>query len=117
MTHETETTLEDRLEDLLVDVYGEDNVQRQYVFPASNRRVDLMVDLGLKKLVVECESRSSEVIAGMGQALLYAAHDESYVPLIAVADGHSIEDPELGFISRHVEVLEESEIERRLASW
>lgn len=116
MVHEPEASLEDRVEQLLVDAYGESNVTRQFIYD-TDRRVDLFVQAGIVDIAIECESNADSVVAGAGQAILYANHDRSgrTVPVVVVADGHAIDEPEREFLEGAVAIYEESELAERLS--
>lgn len=115
--HEAESSLESRIEQALVDTYGRSAVARQHVYH-TGRRVDLLVDVGLLSIAIECESRPGSLIPGMGQVLHYASHDPQgrTVPCLVVADGHALESPEREYVEERVAVFTESELLGRLGA-
>lgn len=119
MTHDDEADLESRVETLLADRYGRDAVARQYVYP-TGRRVDLLVDIGLVSVAIECEDSAEDLIPGLGQTLLYATHDPQgrTVPCIVVPDEHdhgtTLDEPERQYIEEHAAVFTERELRGRL---
>lgn len=115
MTHEHESSLEARIDQLLVDAFDRERVTRQHVYP-TGRRADLVVDCGLLTVVIECESRAENTIPGSGQVEHYARHDSRgrTVPMLVVADGHTPESPEREYLEERVAVFEERELAERL---
>ncbi|MWG36484.1 hypothetical protein [Halomarina oriensis] len=105
----------DRIEQLLVDAFGHDRVSRQYTYP-TGRRVDLLVDTGLFTVAIECESSAENLIEGSGQVEHYARHDSRgrTVPMLVVADGHTLDSPEQQYVEQRVTVYTERELAERL---
>jgi hypothetical protein len=101
MAHESEADFEIRVQVALEQMYGAENVERQVVLPASHRRPDFVVEDTLATYYVELESEFDAAIEGVGQSLLYAAHEPQGrgVPVVIVPDGH-LDEPEEEFI-RH----------------
>lgn len=98
--HQPERTIEDYVEEQLVDEYGRDAVERQHRFP-NGRQPDFRVfddDHGR----VECwelENDAYSLVQGMGQALVYAQSQLEYdpdagsvVPVLCFPQGHIDED-------------------------
>lgn len=122
MVHEPESSLEDRIEAAFILYYGSEHVERQHVYDQgsrtalqtdeSGRRVDLLVNAGIVPVVIECESRSANLIDGMGQVLDYAEHHAKgrAYPALVVADDHVPDDRARDRIERNVPLYEEREI-------
>lgn len=87
--HRPEAPFEDNLANWFRAAYGAENVEQQYYQPGVRWFADLRVELPFADLYVETESRSSEVRAGISQALGYAADNlQSGVPVVIAPAGH-----------------------------
>lgn len=117
MTDESEKSLENRIEELLVDHYGEDAVDRQHYYQ-TRRWVDLYVDMGILHLAIECENDAPSIIEGVAQALLYANHDQTNrtVPMVVIPDDHGLDAPEMQYLNQEVPILTESAIRAALST-
>lgn len=104
-SHEPETTFQDHVERYLENKYGEENVERSRYFSESRRYCDLWVDGPVVDLAIEVESRFSSAFKGVGQSVLYAAHEKNAVPIIVVPEDH-VEQPEADMIRNRVPIVE-----------
>lgn len=105
MTHESEKSYTDRVEECLIDEYGEDNVEREHYLEESGRYADFKVDTPVTTLLIEAENDFEAAFKGVGQALLYAAHYEDASPVVILPPEH-IKEPEAEMLSRHVPIVE-----------
>lgn len=94
MTHESEKSFSDKVEHILNEQFGEENVEEQYYLEESYRFADFWVDTGFIILAIEVENDFEAAFKGISQAYLYAAHDPRAVPVVVVPEGH-IEEPEV----------------------
>lgn len=95
--HTPEKNFEDYVEELLIDKYGEENVERQYYLQYSGRYVDLVAHdpENERTWALELENDKSSALNGSGQAKFYAtslAHEDpdrgSVIPVLCVPAGH-----------------------------
>lgn len=92
--HTDERTFDRAVETWLHDTFPQARVDYQVTFADTNRRADFVVEQttpdGSDSLfyVVETEDDFAGLIESVGQALLYAAHFEHAVPIIAVPQDH-----------------------------
>lgn len=93
----SEASFEDYVEELLIDEYGADNVERQYYLDKSERYADFLVfDESNNRIEGwELENTAGSVISGSGQAIYYAQEammefpdSGTAVPVLCVPDGH-----------------------------
>ena len=101
--HEPELKFQERLYEHYCEKYGAENVEREKRF-SNGRRTDFWIETGDAILAVEVENDADSVIAGSGQALLYATEHERAVPVVAVPADH-IEEPERTQIASQTQVL------------
>lgn len=105
MTHESEDTFADHVEELLIQYYGEENVDRNHYLEETYRFADFWVDTGLVILAIEVENDFDSVLKGISQAYLYAAHDKRALPLVVVPKDH-VENPEIEMLREKAPILE-----------
>lgn len=107
MTHEGEKTYSEKVEESLIDIYGEENVHSQVTLPVSQRRVDFHVETPDESadLAIEVENDFESVFAGVGQTTVYADQLDAR-PMVFVPPGH-IKVPEVFHLtSRGVDVFQ-----------
>lgn len=112
--HEREADFEERFVSWLDARYGEDAYKQQHRYPESGRRCDVRLTAleddpdtsGSEELILamELENDMTDLIAGCGQALLYAAHEDSASPVV-VAPEHVIEQPEVDLLRTQLPVI------------
>lgn len=104
-TPASETDYGDYVERQLIDVYGEENVEREVYLGETYRFADFVVDAGYVSLAIELEHSTDKVVAeGFGQALLYAKHDPAWVPVVIYPpDGEN--DAELALVGEDVALV------------
>lgn len=105
MTDKNERTFEDEVEILLNEVYGEDNVFRQYYYDESYRFADFYVRGPLFDMALELENDWEACIKGVGQALLYSGHKKNCIPVVVVPEGH-VEQPEVDILREYLPIVE-----------
>lgn len=95
--HMPERNFEDYVEELLVDEYGEENVERQYYLQYSGRYVDLVAydPENERTWALELENDKGSALNGSGQARFYSTslkHEDpdrgSVIPVLCVPAGH-----------------------------
>lgn len=105
MTHESETSFDERVEEYLIEKYGEHHVEHNVYLSESGRYADFHVKGPVVELMIEVENDFEACFKGTGQALLYAAHSRNAVPVIIAPPGH-VKEPEAEMLSRHVPIIE-----------
>lgn len=105
MTHESERTYSEKVEEYLISEYGEANVERNKHLSKTDRYVDFWVDGPVVALAIEVENNFEAVLKGTGQSILYAAHELNAVPVIILPPDH-VEQPEADMIRSNVALVE-----------
>lgn len=105
MTHESEASFQTRVRDYCIGQFGPGNVEPQRYLDATGRYVDLWVETPLLDFAVEIENDFESVPAGVGQALLYAAHAHDAVPVVVVPPAH-VDQPEADLLRQTLPVIE-----------
>lgn len=107
MSHVDEEEFVNKIVSDLIEIYGEDEVQQEVVLPATQRRIDIVVNPSNHpaKFAIEVENNFEAVFSGIGQAEIYAAEIDA-TPLIMIPEGH-VEYPEIMYLSNsRVEILQ-----------
>ena len=81
----------------LADLFGAENIEQEVYLDNSGRYADFWVDLGQFAIAVEVENDWEASVKGVGQAMLYAKHEQNVWPLVVVPKGH-IEQPEFDYL-------------------
>lgn len=92
--HTNERTFDRTVEEFLHDAFPDSRIDYQVTFEETRRRADFVVerDMGPDAepmiYVVETEDDFAGLIKSVGQVLLYAAHFDYAVPIIAIPEDH-----------------------------
>lgn len=105
MTHVPEDEFQSRAKQHLVEWFGEENVEREVFLPDSYRFADFIVQGDMTTWAIEAENDAASVVAGVGQAFLYAAHFDMASPAVVVPADHT-EEPEISMLRRYIPVIE-----------
>lgn len=105
MTHEYESEFAEKVGEYLIESYGEENVEQNKFLSESYRFVDFWVDGPVVTLAIEVENDFDAVIEGVGQALMYAGHDDGVVPVVIIPEDH-VEHPEVDYLRETVRIIE-----------
>lgn len=105
MAHESERTFSERVREYLVEHYGEENVESQVYLDETGRFADFWVDGPVVSLAVEVENDWEAASKGIGQALLYGAHDDDAVPVVILPKGH-VDYPEVEMLRERIAIIE-----------
>lgn len=103
--HESEYDYSTRVAAFLEEVYGEENVEYNKYLKESGRFVDFWVEAPVVTLAIEVENDFAAAIKGVGQALLYASHENRAVPVVILPPGH-VQEPEVNMLRSHVAIIE-----------
>lgn len=103
MTDESEAAFAERVEAWLDETFGQGSWQAQTVLEDTRRRPDYWVDLGCVAVAVEVDNDFEGAVAGVGQALLYAAHAPNVWPLVVIPADHG-DQPELELLQERAPV-------------
>lgn len=101
MPHVPEKGFTETVEAWLHERFGEENVESDAYLEATGRFSDYRVDAGYAVFHVEVENDFEAAFKGLGQSLVYAAHDPVSIPMLILPEGH-VEEPEWSMICRHV---------------
>lgn len=102
MTHVPERRFHDAVGEFLRGKFPEAEVESEPRLTGSGRIPDFRVSTADGDVyVVEVENDADSAIPGMGQALVYAAHDPDYIPAVVLPENHT-EQPEWNMVKRHV---------------
>lgn len=101
----SEYNYKDYIERLLVDEYGESNVEREVYLGETYRFVDFLVNAGMVRLAIEVEHSSDKAVEeGVAQSQLYARHNRAWLPVIVYPpDGEN--ERELEMISSYAALV------------
>jgi len=110
LTHISEAAFGDVVEFFLVNKYGSDNVEREYVFE-DGLRVDFLVQTPLCRLVIELENDAASIRDGLGQAVDYHRKAPDLRPVILVPKGH-VSDTRVEAYSPYV-LIREFDVEKK----
>lgn len=85
--------------------FGAENVYHEPRL-RTDREPDFIVYGDLGVFAVEVENDSSDVVAGFGQAILYAAHDPRYIPVVVFPTLDDVDREEIELLRQYCIVLE-----------
>lgn len=105
MSDRTEKTFHEQVREYLIDEYGNENIEHEKYLEETGRYADFWIDGPLMSLAVEVENDWEAVMKGIGQSILYAAHEQSTAPVVVVPKGH-VEYPEVQMLREKVTIVE-----------
>jgi hypothetical protein len=108
--HISESDFADHVERYLQYQYGEEYVEREYVFE-DNLRVDFLVQTPLCRLAIELENDAASIRDGLGQAVDYHRKAPDLRPVILVPKGH-VSDTRVEAYSPYV-LIREFDVEKK----
>lgn len=104
MTHVLESEFGESVRHALHDLYGVDNVHKEYYLKDAQRYVDFYVQGPFVNFTIEVEDTFEGLIKSVGQTLIYAGELDA-MPVIVVPPEH-FDEPELSHLTPHVMVVE-----------
>lgn len=84
--------------------FGAENVEHERYLQTTYRFVDFWVETHLCNYAIEVESNFHSVLTGMGQSMLYAAHEPNTIPVVIVPKGE-YDEPEATLIQEKTPVV------------
>lgn len=112
MTHVSESTYQDRVEEWLIGEYGEDNVERNKYLNEPDvydegtiRFCDFWVEGPVCTFAIEVENDFDACWKGKTQAEIYSKFDSGAVPVIFIPPGH-VEEPEVSMMRESILIKE-----------